>query len=262
MAVDSRASAAETSARFSREVSRPVRDLAQLGLWPRSPLNSHEGRSADGRSRGPAPHTVRGASRTNTWALHLFSYSAAALPTHTKECSHAARRHPCSLRSRHLGRRVPAAGDSRTHSPPRGDLLHGGLPPPELFDAKGPRAAYDHVLREAPERALQYFTAEGGSALRAAVAARLERRGLPTRPDELLITSGSQQALTLLATALLEPGGTVLVEEPGWPASMSSASRVPGSCRYQATRRAWIPPPGRNRPPGSGRAALPRADLP
>ena len=96
----------------------------------------------------------------------------------------------------------------------------GGLPAPELFDAAGIRAAYDAVLRESPRQVLQYSTTEGDPALRAAVATRLTARGLPTGPEDLLITSGSQQGLSLLATALLEPGDTVLVEDPTYLAAL------------------------------------------
>ncbi|MBO8188525.1 aminotransferase-like domain-containing protein [Streptomyces spirodelae] len=96
----------------------------------------------------------------------------------------------------------------------------GGLPAPELFAAEPIRAAYDRVLAEEPQRALQYSTTEGDPALRGAVARRLGERGLPTGPDDLLVTTGSQQALTLLATALLEPGETVLVENPTYLAAL------------------------------------------
>ncbi|MFD8072540.1 PLP-dependent aminotransferase family protein [Streptomyces sp. NPDC059718] len=96
----------------------------------------------------------------------------------------------------------------------------GGLPAPELFDAAALRAAYDRVLAEAPERVLQYSTTEGDPALRTAVAGRLSRAGLPTGSDDLLVTGGSQQALTLISTALLEPGDVVLVEDPGYLAAL------------------------------------------
>ncbi|MDX6345551.1 MAG: 2-aminoadipate transaminase [Streptomyces sp.] len=96
----------------------------------------------------------------------------------------------------------------------------GGLPAPDFFDTEGIRAAYDRVLAEDPRRALQYSTTEGDPALRAAVAERLGTRGLPTDPDDLLVTGGSQQALTLLATALLEPGDVVLVEDPTYLAAL------------------------------------------
>lgn len=100
----------------------------------------------------------------------------------------------------------------------------GGLPAPELFDAEGLRDAYARVLTEAPRQALQYSTTDGDPALRAAVAGRLATRGLPTGPDELLITGGSQQALTLVAQTLLEPGDVVLVEDPGYLAALQCFS--------------------------------------
>ncbi|MFB7611387.1 aminotransferase-like domain-containing protein [Streptomyces gardneri] len=98
----------------------------------------------------------------------------------------------------------------------------GGLPAPELFDVVGIRAAYDRVLAEIPRQALQYSTTEGDPELRTAVAARLTDRDLPTDPDDLLITTGSQQALTLLTTALVEPGGVVLVEDPCYLAALQT----------------------------------------
>jgi 2-aminoadipate transaminase len=112
----------------------------------------------------------------------------------------------------------------------------GGLPAPELFDAAGTRAAFAAALAdEVAGRTLQYSTTEGDPALRAAVADRLTVRGLPTDADELLITSGSQQALTLIATVLLEPGDTVLVEEPSYLAALQAfqlagAAVVPVPC--------------------------------
>lgn len=96
----------------------------------------------------------------------------------------------------------------------------GGLPAPELFDATGIAAAYQAVFAEAPARALQYATTEGEPVLRAALADRTSARGLPTGPDDLLVTTGSQQALSLLATALLEPGDVVLVESPCYLAAL------------------------------------------
>ncbi|MCW8379669.1 aminotransferase-like domain-containing protein [Streptomyces justiciae] len=96
----------------------------------------------------------------------------------------------------------------------------GGLPAPELFDAEGIAAAFGAVLAEVPAQALQYSTTEGEPTLRAALAARMSVRGLPTAADDVLVTTGSQQALTLLATALVEPGDTVLVEEPCYLAAL------------------------------------------
>jgi len=98
----------------------------------------------------------------------------------------------------------------------------GGLPAPELFDAEGIADACRAVLEEVPERALQYSTTEGEPVLRAALAQRMSVRGLVTDADDVLVTTGSQQALSLLATALIEPGDTVLVERPCYLAALQA----------------------------------------
>ncbi|MER7762640.1 PLP-dependent aminotransferase family protein [Streptomyces sp. NPDC097619] len=96
----------------------------------------------------------------------------------------------------------------------------GGLPAPELFDTEGLRAAYEAALTDSGARALQYSTTEGAPELRALIAERFTRRGLPTDPAEVLVTTGSQQALTLIAGTLIEPGDTVLVENPTYLAAL------------------------------------------
>ncbi|MFH7595060.1 PLP-dependent aminotransferase family protein [Streptomyces racemochromogenes] len=113
----------------------------------------------------------------------------------------------------------------------------GGLPAPELFDTAGLRAAYDSALTGASSaaRALQYSTTEGAPELRAAVAARAGARGLATTADDVLITTGSQQALTLITATLVEPGDTVLVENPTYLAAlqcfgMAGARVIPVPC--------------------------------
>jgi 2-aminoadipate transaminase len=112
----------------------------------------------------------------------------------------------------------------------------GGLPAPELFDAAGLREAFAAALSdERAGRSLQYSTTEGDPELRGAISARLSARGLPAAPDQLLITSGSQQALTLAAAVLIEPGDRVLVEEPSYLAALQAfqlagAEIVPVAC--------------------------------
>lgn len=112
----------------------------------------------------------------------------------------------------------------------------GGLPAPELFDAAGLREAFAAALSDRRAgRSLQYSTTEGDPELRAAIAARLTARGLPTGPDDLLVTSGSQQALTLAAAALIDPDDRVLVEEPSYLAALQAfqlagAEVVPVAC--------------------------------
>ncbi|MBB4912369.1 aminotransferase-like domain-containing protein [Actinophytocola algeriensis] len=94
----------------------------------------------------------------------------------------------------------------------------GGLPAPELFDVDGWRDAFAKALDD--RRNLQYATTEGDPALREVIAARMTRRGLPTTEGDLLVTTGSQQALTLVTTTLVEPGDVVAVEEPTYLAAL------------------------------------------
>jgi 2-aminoadipate transaminase len=110
----------------------------------------------------------------------------------------------------------------------------GGLPAPELFDGAGLSAAFADALSDAGST-LQYSTTEGDPDLRAEISTRLSARGLPTAADDVLICSGSQQALTLAATVLIEPGDVVLVEEPSYLAalqafSLAGARVVPVAC--------------------------------
>ncbi|MBW4719889.1 aminotransferase-like domain-containing protein [Saccharothrix obliqua] len=101
----------------------------------------------------------------------------------------------------------------------------GGLPAPELFDVEALRTAFDQALSR---RTLQYAPTEGDPDLRARVAERLTDRGLPTGAEDLVVTTGSQQALTLAVTALLEPGSVVAVEEPTYLAALQ-AFRLAGA---------------------------------
>lgn len=96
----------------------------------------------------------------------------------------------------------------------------GGLPAPELFDREGVAAAFRYVLEEMPGQALQYATTEGEPVLRELLAGRMGARGLVTGAEDLVVTTGSQQALSLLAAALVDPGDTVLVEEPCYLAAL------------------------------------------
>ncbi|MGK2938603.1 MAG: PLP-dependent aminotransferase family protein [Solirubrobacteraceae bacterium] len=105
----------------------------------------------------------------------------------------------------------------------QGDVisLAGGLPSPDTFPADEIRAAFAEALAgDGARRALQYSTTEGHPGLRAAHAERLTSRGLPTGGEELLVCTGSQQALGLVCDVLLEPGDTVLVEDPTYLAAI------------------------------------------
>jgi 2-aminoadipate transaminase len=100
----------------------------------------------------------------------------------------------------------------------------GGLPAPELFPAAGLRAAFDAVLREDAGGALQYGPTPGHRQLRALVAERLCRRGVACAVEDVVITTGSQQALDLVGRVLAGRGMDVLVESPSYVGALQAFS--------------------------------------
>ena len=92
--------------------------------------------------------------------------------------------------------------------------LAGGLPAPQSFPVQAMREACQHVLSEAPHMALQYAASEGFGPLREWVAAQLTAQGLRVDAAQVLITTGSQQGLDLVAKVLIDTGSRVLVETP------------------------------------------------
>lgn len=89
--------------------------------------------------------------------------------------------------------------------------LAGGLPSPKTFPVEVFAEACAKVLRDDGRAALQYAASEGLPALREQVAAMLP---WPVDPAQILITTGSQQGLDLVAKVLIDPGSRVLVETP------------------------------------------------
>ena len=100
----------------------------------------------------------------------------------------------------------------------------GGLPAPATFPVEEMQAALDRVLSTRGREALQYSTTEGYAPLREWIAARVGTPQAPVSPDEVLIVSGSQQGLDLLAKALIDPGDTVLVETPTYLGALQAFS--------------------------------------
>ncbi|MFD1695236.1 PLP-dependent aminotransferase family protein [Roseibium aestuarii] len=91
----------------------------------------------------------------------------------------------------------------------------GGIPDPELFPAEAFRSAYGEVLSDDRSgQALQYAVSEGFAPLRRWIAGYMARFGIDCGIDNIMITSGSQQALDYLGKLFLSPGDTALV---GWP---------------------------------------------
>lgn len=104
----------------------------------------------------------------------------------------------------------------------RKDLISfaGGLPAPELFDVEGLRQAALSALEQDPTGALQYGATEGHAGLRAELATLMAGRGAEVNPKQLIVTTGSQQGIDLLARTLLDPGDVVLLEQPSYLAAI------------------------------------------
>ena len=92
--------------------------------------------------------------------------------------------------------------------------LAGGLPAPEVFPIQRFREACEKVLKDKGPEALQYSATEGYLPLREIIAAKTARYGILAKPENVLITSGSQQALDLIGKLLINRGDCVLVEAP------------------------------------------------
>ena len=92
--------------------------------------------------------------------------------------------------------------------------LAGGLPSPQTFPIEAIAQATQKVLTDDGQGALQYAASEGYGPLREWVADDLRRQGLTVQAAQVLITTGSQQGLDLVAKVLIDAGSKVLVERP------------------------------------------------
>ena len=113
----------------------------------------------------------------------------------------------------------------RMHSAALGDLLTltepssvisfaGGLPAAVMFPMTEVQEACQRVLAEHGARALQYGPTQGYRPLREMITRHTARYGITITPDQVLVTSGSQQALDLLGKVFMNPGDRILIEAP------------------------------------------------
>ena len=96
----------------------------------------------------------------------------------------------------------------------------GGFPDVALVDVDGIRAATLAALEQEPAGAMQYGATEGYAPLREQLASFMQAKGATVAPDQLIVTTGSQQALDLLGKTLISPGDKVIVEGPTFLATI------------------------------------------
>jgi 2-aminoadipate transaminase len=98
----------------------------------------------------------------------------------------------------------------------------GGLPAPEVFPTQEFKEACARVLDKHSSVALQYGTTEGYLPLRELIAEQTRRSGMEVSTDNILITSGSQQALDLIGKILINEGDRIVVESPTYLGAMQA----------------------------------------
>ena len=102
----------------------------------------------------------------------------------------------------------------------------GGFPDSALFDVDGIRAASQQALQGDSGAALQYGATEGYQPLREQLSAFMASKGAQgVAPENLIVTTGSQQALDLLGKTLINPGDKVIVEGPTFLATIQPTRR-------------------------------------
>jgi 2-aminoadipate transaminase len=166
-------------------IARAYADLEAAGF-----VSSTVGRGTFVVEQSATPHASGGSQTT-----------AGSMPW-TSLLSRAARAETLGRAERYSRRAEGRSAINLARLQPSSDLL-----PDDLL-----RRCLDRVFKEHGSRLLAYAPPEGVLRLREGIAEDLASRGVPASADDLLVTSGSQQALDLVARALVNPGDTVLVD--------------------------------------------------
>jgi 2-aminoadipate transaminase len=106
--------------------------------------------------------------------------------------------------------------------------LAGGLPDTTTFPPESFAAQMTRIAQESSAEALQYGPTEGFARTKACIAEVMEAEGMRPDPEDIIVTTGGQQAIDLVAKTLLDPGDIVICEAPTYPGA------VPVFCSYQA----------------------------
>ena len=108
--------------------------------------------------------------------------------------------------------------------------LAGGIPDPEIFPKKQLAEIASYVIREYGDVALQYSETKGVPLVRETICDFLQKRkGIRCDEEGVLITSGSQMALDLIARVLIDPGDLVITENPTYLAAVGAFKNAEAS---------------------------------
>ncbi len=106
--------------------------------------------------------------------------------------------------------------------------LAGGLPDTSTFPPESFAAQMTRIAHESSAEALQYGPTEGFAETRSCIAEVMGAEGMSVDPEDLIVTSGGQQAIDLVCKTLIDPGDIVICEAPTYPGA------VPVFCSYEA----------------------------
>jgi 2-aminoadipate transaminase len=106
--------------------------------------------------------------------------------------------------------------------------LAGGLPDTSTFPPESFAAQMTRIAQESSAQALQYGPTEGFAETRECIREVMRVEGMDPDPDDIIVTTGGQQAIDLVAKTLVDPGDVVIAEAPTYPGA------VPVFCSYQA----------------------------
>lgn len=123
-----------------------------------------------------------------------------------------------SVEGRMIGNRLPN-GVQKTRRPQLISFA-SGIGDANLFPAEDFRKVLQTIMRRDGISALQYGERNGHGPLRESIAHILASQGIQLQPENILITAGSQQALSLVSQLLLKPGDTILVESPTYSGAL------------------------------------------
>ncbi|GAB7054523.1 MULTISPECIES: PLP-dependent aminotransferase family protein [unclassified Paenibacillus] len=98
--------------------------------------------------------------------------------------------------------------------------LAGGLPNEQYFPHEAVRDAFARVFERGSKSVLQYGLTEGYTPLRESLTKHLARKGIKAGIENMLLTTGSQQAIDLLTRIYIDPGDVILVEKPTYLAAI------------------------------------------
>jgi len=110
----------------------------------------------------------------------------------------------------------------------------GGLPAPDFFPLREVEEACRYIIREDGAEALQYSMTEGYPPLKEYLSNAMHKYGVPARPDNVLLTNGSQQALDLIGKILIDPGDYVLTGRPTYLGAIQAWNAY--QARYHTVR--------------------------